>query len=231
MSALDELRAAAAGCTRCALAAGRTQVVFGVGDPHAALMLVGEAPGHYEDLEGVPFVGRSGQLLDKLIRQELGVDRSKCYIANVVKCRPPGNRDPRPEEIAACRPYLDEQVHLIRPQVVVTLGNFATRALLGTGEGISRVRGKSYRFGSIHLVPTYHPAAALRGGGEMVAEMRADLVRAKALVGNRSSPAREQVPAPEEGTPAPNTASRGTPGSGMPSRGTPTRGTPTRSER
>jgi DNA polymerase len=196
VSALDELRAAAAGCTRCALAAGRTQVVFGVGDPHAALMFVGEAPGYHEDLQGAPFVGRSGQLLDRLVRQELGVDRSQCYIANVVKCRPPGNRDPRPEEIAACRPYLDEQVHLIGPQVVVTLGNFATRALLGTAEGISRARGKSYRFGSVHLVPTYHPAAALRGGGDMVAEMRADLVRAKALLGSRPSATPDHVPTP-----------------------------------
>lgn len=187
MPALDDLRAAAAACTRCALATGRTQVVFGVGDPHATLMLVGEAPGHHEDLQGVPFVGRSGQLLDTLVRQELGLERSQCYIANVVKCRPPGNRDPRPDEIAACRPYLDEQVRLVDPRVVVTLGNFATRALLGTAEGIRRVRGKSYRFGSAHLVPTYHPAAALRGGGEVVAEMRADLVRAKALLGPRSS--------------------------------------------
>lgn len=187
MSALDDLRAAAAGCSRCALASARTQVVFGAGDPHATLMLVGEAPGHHEDLQGVPFVGRSGQLLDTLVRQELGLERAQCYIANVVKCRPPGNRDPRPDEIAACRPYLDEQVRLVDPQVVVTLGNFATRALLGTAEGIRRVRGKSYRFGSVHLVPTYHPAAALRGGGDVVAEMRADLVRAKALLGPRPS--------------------------------------------
>jgi len=179
---LDQLRVDALGCTRCPLAAGRTQVVFGVGDPHASLLLVGEGPGQQEDLCGEPFVGRSGQLLDTLVRQELGLDRSRCYIANVVKCRPPGNRDPKPEEIAACTPYLQEQMRLVAPKVVVTLGNFATRALLGTAEGIGRVRGRSYPFGSAWLVPTYHPAAALRGGSEIVAAMRADLVRAKALL-------------------------------------------------
>ena len=172
----------AASCTRCALARGRTQVVFGVGDPHAALMFVGEGPGRDEDLAGEPFVGRSGKLLDKLVRQEIGIDRSQCYIANVVKCRPPGNRDPLPDEIASCRPYLEAQLELIDPTVVVTLGNFATRLLLQTSEGIRRLRGQTYPFRAGHLVPTYHPAAALRGGAEVVAEMRADLVRAKRLL-------------------------------------------------
>jgi uracil-DNA glycosylase len=157
-------------------------VVFGVGDPHASLMLVGEGPGHDEDLAGEPFVGRSGRLLDRLLTEELGMDRSRCYIANVVKCRPPANRDPRPDEIAACRPYLEGQLALIGPRVVVTLGNVATRALLGTTEGIRRLRGSAYPFGPAQLVPTYHPAAALRSGGEVVAEMRADLVRAKRLL-------------------------------------------------
>lgn len=182
MDALAALRDEALGCTRCALAAGRTQVVFGVGHPAADLFVVGEGPGREEDLRGEPFVGRSGQLLDTLLRQELGIDRRACYIGNVVKCRPPGNRDPRPEEIAACRPYLDAQIRLVAPRVVVTLGNFATRTLLGTDEGIKRVRGRSYPFGDAWLVPTYHPAAALRGGAEVVAQMRADLVRAKALL-------------------------------------------------
>lgn len=184
---LDTLRQEALSCTRCPLAAGRTQVVFGVGDPRADLMFVGEGPGREEDLAGEPFVGRSGKLLDRLMAEELGIDRSRCYIANVVKCRPPQNRDPRPEEIEACRPYLARQIELIEPKVVVTLGNFATRLLLDTAEGIRRLRGRAYPSGSSHLVPTYHPAAALRSGGEVLAEMRADLVRAKLLL---ASPAR-----------------------------------------
>jgi DNA polymerase len=144
-------------------------------------MIVGEGPGREEDLQGRPFVGRSGQLLDRLLEEEAGLARKQVYIANVVKCRPPGNRDPLPEEISACRPYLDQQVDLIGPRVVLTLGNFATRALLGTTEGISRLRGRSYPFGGRDavLVPTFHPAAALRGGGEVMAKMRADFVRAR----------------------------------------------------
>ncbi len=183
---LAELRSTALGCTRCALAERRTQVVFGVGDPAADLMFVGEGPGREEDLAGEPFVGRSGRLLDRLMAEELGLDRSQCYIANVVKCRPPANRDPRPEEITACRPYLEEQIELIGPKVLVTLGNFATRLLLDTTEGIRRLRGRSYPRGDAQLVPTYHPAAALRSGGEVVAEMRADLVRAKRLLAGSS---------------------------------------------
>ena len=179
---LGELRREALACTRCPLAAGRTQVVFGFGHPGADLMIVGEGPGRDEDLAGEPFVGRSGRLLDRLLGEELGMDRSQCYIANVVKCRPPENRDPRPEEIDACRPYLERQIELIDPGVVVTLGNFATRLLLGTTEGIRRLRGRAYPFRRGHLVPTYHPAAALRSGGAVVAEMRADLVRAKRLL-------------------------------------------------
>jgi uracil-DNA glycosylase family 4 len=182
MPTLAELREEALTCTRCALAEGRTQVVFGVGNPRAPLLFVGEGPGREEDLQGEPFVGRSGKLLDTLMRQEMGIDRSQCYIANVVKCRPPGNRDPLPDEIEACRPYLDQQIDLIAPQVVVTLGNFATRLLLDTTDGIRRLRGNTFQFGSAHLVPTYHPAAALRGGAEVMAEMRADFVRAKRLL-------------------------------------------------
>jgi uracil-DNA glycosylase len=185
MSAVDELaqlREVALRCTRCALAAGRTQVVFGGGDPTADLMFVGEGPGREEDLRGEPFVGRSGKLLDLLMRQEIGIERDQCFIANVIKCRPPGNRDPLPAEIEACRPYLERQIELIAPKVVVTLGNFATKTLLDTAEGIRKMRGRVYPFHGGHLVPTYHPAAALRGGGEVVAEMRADFVRAKALL-------------------------------------------------
>ena len=179
---LEQLRSEALSCTRCPLAAGRTQVVFGVGNPEADLMFVGEGPGREEDLQGEPFVGRSGKLLDTLMRQEIGIDRTQCFVANVVMCRPPGNRDPLPVEIEACRPHLEAKLDHIDPKVVVTLGNFATRLLLGTTEGIRRLRGRAYPFRNGQLVPTYHPAAALRGGAEVVAEMRADFVRAKRLL-------------------------------------------------
>ena len=180
---LERLRLTASTCTRCPLAEGRTQVVFGVGNPKAELLFVGEGPGREEDLAGEPFVGRSGKLLDRLMWEEIGLTRAECYIANVVKCRPPDNRDPTAAEIAACRPYLATQVALIRPVVVVSLGNFATKLLLETDQGITKVRGRSYPVGEFQLVPTYHPAAALRSGGVVVAEMRADLIRAKQLLG------------------------------------------------
>ena len=154
--------------------------MFGTGNPNADLMFVGEGPGAEEDKQGLPFVGRSGNLLDKLLIQEIGLERSQVYIANVVKCRPPDNRDPEPEEIAACRPYLQRQVELVAPRVLVTLGNFATKVLLDTKEGITRLRGRRYAWADgVVLVPTYHPAALLRGGGEREAQTRADLVRAK----------------------------------------------------
>src|SRR5580700_4182062 len=210
MRTLVEVRDVAMSCTKCSLAAGRTQVVFGVGDPGAELMFVGEGPGRDEDLAGEPFVGRSGKLLDKLMWQEIGIDRSACYIANVVKCRPPNNRDPLPAEIEACRPWLESQLELINPTVVVTLGNFATRLLLGTSEGIGRLRGRSYPYRGGHLVPTYHPAAALRGGAEIVAEMRADLVRAKTLLPLLPSPRRHpdpQPPSSPEPQPPPSSSS------------------------
>ena len=182
MSGLADLEGIALACTRCALAQGRTTVVFGEGDPQADLMVVGEGPGRDEDLQGRPFVGRSGQLLDKLLAEEAGLQRAQVYIANVVKCRPPGNRDPLPDEIASCRPYLDEQVATIEPKVLITLGNFATRTLLGTSEGITKLRGHTHKLPgnpATVVVPTFHPAAALRGGGEMLARMRADFVRAR----------------------------------------------------
>ncbi len=176
---LDAVAQEASTCVRCRLSEGRTTVVFGMGDPHAALMFVGEGPGEQEDRQGLPFVGRSGQLLDRLLLEELGITRDRVYIANVVKCRPPGNRDPRPDEIEACRPYLRQQLDLIRPRVVVTLGRFAAQWLLETTEGITRLRGKSYPFAHGVLIPTLHPAAALRGGAEPLGQMRADFVRAK----------------------------------------------------
>jgi len=180
--ALEQLRLAASTCTRCPLAKGRTQVVFGVGNPAADLLFVGEGPGREEDLAGEPFVGRSGKLLDRLMWEEIGLTRAECYIANVVKCRPPQNRDPAPIEIEACRPYLSEQVSIIDPVVIVTLGNFATKLLLESTRGIRELRGQVFERGRASLVPTYHPAYVLRAGGEAMAEMRADLVRAKRLM-------------------------------------------------
>ena len=180
---LTEVAAEAAGCTKCGLAGGRTQVVFGMGNPGADLMFVGEGPGAEEDKQGLPFVGRSGKLLDRLMAEEMGLTRDECYIANVVKCRPPNNRDPQPEEVAACRPWLERQIELIAPKVIVTLGNFSSKLLLDTKTGITKLRGQSYPMDTMTsagavIIPTYHPAAVLRGGGLQEAQMRADLVRA-----------------------------------------------------
>ncbi|HLI43733.1 MAG TPA: uracil-DNA glycosylase [Acidimicrobiales bacterium] len=180
MPTLALVEADAKACVACPLAATRTQVVFARGDGSSGLMFVGEAPGRDEDLQGAPFVGRSGQLLDRLVAEELGLARDEYYVANVVKCRPPGNRDPLPEEIAACHHFLDAQIGEVAPRVIVTLGNFATRYLLATTEGITRLRGRSYPYrDGIEIVPTFHPSAALRSGGAVVADMRADLIRAK----------------------------------------------------
>jgi DNA polymerase len=172
--ALDRLRVAAEACTSCRLAETRTNVVFGVGNPAADLLFVGEAPGRNEDLQGVPFVGAAGQLLDRLMA-DVGIDRHRSYIANVLKCRPPNNRDPRPDEIEACKGHLRGQLELIDPKVVVTLGNFATKLLLKTEAGITKVRGRSYPWwrGKV-LIPTFHPAAALRSGEQVTNLMRAD---------------------------------------------------------
>jgi uracil-DNA glycosylase family 4 len=160
-SELEQLAAQAAACTRCRLHASRTQVVFGDGNPHADLMFVGEAPGFHEDRQGLPFVGPSGQLLNRLLAG-IGLRRQDVYICNVVKSRPPGNRDPQPDEIAACREWLDGQIRLIDPKVIVTLGNFASKTLLETSTGITRLRGSTYPFQGRLLLPTFHPSAALR---------------------------------------------------------------------
>lgn len=181
MADLASLAAEASTCMRCPLAATRTQVVFGDGDPDADVVFCGEAPGAEEDLQGVPFVGRSGKLLDRLVAEEMGLERRRdCYTLNTVKCRPPGNRDPKPDEIAACAVWFDAQLELLAPKVIVPLGNFASRQLLGTSDGITKLRGHVYPWRDISLVPTYHPAAVLRGGAQPMAEIRADLVRAKA---------------------------------------------------
>ena len=193
MPALAELEAACKDCTRCPLSATRTQVVFGRGDPDADLVFVGEAPGADEDAQGFPFVGRSGKLLDRLVLEEIGLDRDEFYVMNVVKCRPPGNRDPLPEEIEACSEWFDAQLASLRPKVIVTLGNFASKALLQTTVGITKLRGTTYEWrpgpsgrlsgeSSISLVPTFHPAAVLRGNTDAMASMRADLVRAKRVL-------------------------------------------------
>lgn len=179
MPTLLEVRDEVLACTRCPLAEGRTNVVFGMGNPEADLVFIGEGPGAEEDKQGLPFVGRSGQLLDRLVLEEMGLTRDDVYIMNTVKCRPPGNRDPQPDEIDACNPWLELQLDLIAPKVVVTLGNFATKLLLQTSEGITKLRGRTYPFRGGVLVPTFHPAAVLRGGANQMAQMRADLVRAK----------------------------------------------------
>ena len=161
---LADYRDETLGCTRCPLAATRTQVVFGSGDPHAELMFVGEAPGFHEDANGIPFVGQAGKLLDTLLAG-IGLARTDVFVANVLKCRPPGNRDPHPEEIEACESHLFRQIELIRPTLVATLGNFATKLLSGKPAGITRVHGVEQKVvlggNEVTLYPLFHPAAAL----------------------------------------------------------------------
>jgi uracil-DNA glycosylase len=157
---LDELRQYMLDCRRCELGSSCTNLVFGVGDPHADLMFIGEAPGEKEDLVGEPFVGAAGKLLDELLAS-IGLTRKQVYIANVLKCRPPGNRNPLPSEIEECAPFLSEQIRLIDPKVIATLGNFATKFVLHTDRGITQLRGKLYRVDGRQVVPIFHPAAAL----------------------------------------------------------------------
>lgn len=159
-TSLGELRALIGECTRCGLAPTRTTLVFGVGDPNARVMLVGEAPGRNEDLKGEPFVGAAGKLLDELLGHA-GLCRDEVYIANVLKCRPPGNRDPQLDEIETCTPFLREQIRIIDPDVLVTLGNFATRFVLKTNAGITGLRGTIQHAGRFTVLPIFHPAAAI----------------------------------------------------------------------
>lgn len=190
---LDAYAAEAAGCTRCRLAQTRTQVVFGVGHPEADLMFVGEAPGFHEDKQGYPFVGQAGKLLDRLLGG-IGLSRAEVYIANVLKCRPPGNRDPVPDEIESCEPHLFRQIELIQPKVIGTLGNFATKLLTGKQTGITRVHGQEQRTTiggrDVLLYPLYHPAAALYTPA-MLKVLEEDFARLPDLIG------REAVPEPE----------------------------------
>jgi uracil-DNA glycosylase family 4 len=161
-NSLEELRAAIGDCQRCKLCSGRTHLVFGVGNPQAKLMFVGEGPGRDEDLQGEPFVGRAGQLLTDIITKGMGLKREDVYIANVVKCRPPENRNPEPDEVAACEPFLKKQIDLIRPDVIVALGKFAVQTLLQSKVAISRLRGNWHSYHGIKLMPTFHPAYLLR---------------------------------------------------------------------
>ena len=200
---LAEFGAEVAGCTRCPLSETRTQVVFGSGSPTADLMFVGEAPGFHEDKQGVPFVGAAGQLLGKLLAG-IGLTREDVFVVNVLKCRPPGNRDPLPEEIAACESHLFRQIELIRPNVVATLGNFATKLLSGKPDGITRVHGREQEVvlgGSrVLLFPIFHPAAALYTP-RMLDVLKTDFERLPELLGTAvAAPA----PAPPVATPEPS---------------------------
>lgn len=159
--ALEEIRAVMGDCRLCELCQTRTNIVFGVGNPHARVMFVGEAPGRNEDLQGEPFVGRAGENLNSILSLA-GLTRDEIYIANVLKCRPPGNRNPKPDEVLACSPFLREQIRSIWPDVIVTLGNPATHFVLKTETGITRLRGRFHQTGHFTVMPTFHPAAALR---------------------------------------------------------------------
>ena len=197
MHELSVFADAVAGCTKCRLAEGRTQVVFGSGHPQADLMFVGEAPGFHEDKQGVPFVGQAGKLLDKLLAG-IGLTRSDVFVANVLKCRPPGNRDPQPDEIQACEGHLWKQIELIQPKVVATLGNFATKLLSGRQLGITRVHGQEQETtlggNKVLLYPLYHPAAALYTP-RMLEVLESDFRRLPELLGRALEPVPEPEPA------------------------------------
>jgi len=190
---VDELQTyeeAVSSCTRCRLAQGRTQVVFGSGNAHADLMFVGEAPGFHEDKQGLPFVGQAGKLLEKLLAG-VGMTRSDVYVPNVLKCRPPGNRDPQPDEIEACESHLFKQIELIQPTIVATLGNFATKLLSGRPLGITRVHGQEHETTlggrKVLLYPLYHPAAALYTPA-MLKVLESDFARLPELLGRALAP-------------------------------------------
>jgi DNA polymerase len=185
-------------CQRCKLARlGRTQVVFGTGNPHATIMFVGEAPGFHEDRQGEPFVGAAGKLLNDLL-QSAGLSRSEIYIANVIKCRPPNNRDPEPDEVDTCKPFLLQQIQVINPKLVCTLGNWATQTLLGRKVGITKVRGQAFHLKDFVIFPMLHPAAALHQGG-LLDPLREDFRKLKAYLDKASetqvTPSPPPVPA------------------------------------
>jgi uracil-DNA glycosylase len=194
---LEAFERQVAACTKCRLSEGRTQVVFGFGNPRADLMFVGEAPGFHEDQQGLPFVGQAGKLLDTLLAG-IGLERAQVYIANVLKCRPPGNRDPQPDEIEACEGHLFRQIALIEPTVVATLGNFATKLLSGKQTGITRVHGQEQETTvggrKVLLYPLYHPAAALYTPA-MLKVLEDDFRRLPELMGRSLEPAERPGPA------------------------------------
>lgn len=192
-------------CSRCKLCGlGRRQVVFGVGNPKARLMFVGEGPGEEEDKQGEPFVGRAGQLLTKII-EAIGLTRDQVYIANVVKCRPPGNRNPEPDEVAACEPYLFRQIDIIKPRVIVPLGKFAAQSLLRTTEPITRLRGREYDYRGASLIPTFHPAFLLRNPAAK-RDVWEDMKKVRALL--QDTPARLPRPSTTLGTALSNAEGR-----------------------
>lgn len=206
---LPQLSASLQDCQRCQLSAGRTQVVFGTGNPHASIMFVGEAPGFYEDREGVPFVGAAGKLLTELL-QSIGLERSDIYIANVIKCRPPNNRDPLPDEIDTCKPFLLQQIELIQPKLVCTLGNFATQTLLERKVGITKVRGQVIQLEHFVVFPLLHPAAALHQGNLRV-PLKEDFQKLKAVLEEMSNtPSLPNTSSPPTLS-APKTATKDTP--------------------
>ena len=195
---LDELRKQVEACHACPLCDGRTQTVFGDGNPEARVLFVGEAPGKNEDLQGIPFVGAAGQTLNRLL-EVAGLKREDVFIANVLKCRPPGNRDPRPEEIELCTPFLREQTRTIDPEFIVTLGNFATKFILKTEIGITRLHGTPQKAGKFKVFPIYHPAAAIYDRTKMAA-LEDDFARLGELLGTRAV---EPEPEPEPPAPEP----------------------------
>jgi DNA polymerase len=195
MRTLQEAAHEASTCTKCRLAGGRTQVVYGTGNPDADLMFIGEGPGYYEDKQGEPFVGAAGQLLNRML-EEIGIKRADVRITNVILCRPPGNRDPMPDEVETCTPWLREQIELVDPRVIVTLGNFATRFMLDKPISISRVRGQRFPLEGRTVIPTFHPAAILRGGGEastQMAALRSDFQEVKRALAEMPEPVEEQL--------------------------------------
>lgn len=178
---LELVREDLGACTRCKLhRLGRAQIVYGAGNPRAELMFIGEAPGHDEDIQGIPFVGRAGQLLTKII-EAIDLAREDVYIANVIKCRPPENRNPEPDEVGSCEPFLFRQVQVIRPRVIVALGTFAAQTLLRTNDPISRLRGKVFQYGDARLIPTFHPAYLLRSP-DRKREVWEDMKKVRALL-------------------------------------------------
>lgn len=199
LTSLQELADSLHNCQRCPLAKlGRRQVVFGVGNPHASVMFVGEAPGFYEDQKGEPFVGAAGQLLNDLL-ESAGLSRADIYIANVIKCRPPNNRDPEPQEVETCKPFLLQQIAMIRPTLVCSLGNWATQTLLERKVGITRVRGQAFYLKEFVLFPLLHPAAALHQG-TMLQPLREDFQKLKEFLDRHSQPPATQAGAAASST-------------------------------